>query len=352
LVERHRAYWLWLGRLETSMLAQELQPFAVHKPIYICGLARSGSTLLHEVVASHPAVATHRIKDYPMIFTPCWWRRATAQLRPQAPLERPHQDRVMITRDSPDAIEEMVWMAFFPHCHDPTVSNLVPAGSRHPEFETFYGAHIRKLLLAEKATRYAAKANYHIARLPYLVRLFPDARVLIPIRAPVSHIASLVRQQRIFSAGQRRQPRALAHMRRTGHFEFGLDRRPMNLGDGAKTQRIVQAWSAGEEIRGHALYWDMVHCYLARLLAQDERVRAAALIVPFETMCAAPRETLQAVLHHCELTDVADIVDQRAAQVRFPDYYESGLAPEDVKVIHAETATTARGWGYAARAER
>ena len=29
----------------------------------------------------------------------------------------------MVTTDSPDAIEEMLWLAFFPRCHDPAVSN-------------------------------------------------------------------------------------------------------------------------------------------------------------------------------------------------------------------------------------
>src|SRR5881628_3493740 len=82
LVHRHRDFWLWLGRLESSRLAEELQQLPIRMPIYVCGLARSGSTLLHEIVCSHPCVATHRIKDYPMVFTPYWWRRATANLRP------------------------------------------------------------------------------------------------------------------------------------------------------------------------------------------------------------------------------------------------------------------------------
>jgi hypothetical protein len=232
-------------------------------PVYVCGLARSGSTLLHEIVASHPSVATQRMKDYPMIFTPYWWRRATANLRPQEPRERPHRDKVMVTTESPDALEEMLWMAFFSRCHDPSRTMVMGAGDRHPAFESFYQAHIRKLLLAEGKTRYAAKANYHIARLPYLVRLLPDAKFIIPVRAPADHIASLMRQHRWFSKGQRKYRRALAFMQRSGHFEFGLDRRPMNLGDGKRVQEIVEAWAAGDEVRGLAMYWDMVYGYLA-----------------------------------------------------------------------------------------
>jgi hypothetical protein len=346
LVQRWPAFWLWLGRLESSRLAEQLSGVVVRRPIYVCGLARSGSTLLHEVVSSAPGVATHRVKDYPMVFTPYWWRRATANLRPQPPRERAHQDRVMVTTDSPDALEEMLWMAFFPRCHDPTVSNLLGARDHHPAFESFYDLHIRKLLLAEGATRYAAKANYHVARLSYLARMFPDARFLLPVRAPATHIASLMRQHRLFSQGQRQHPRALAYMRRSGHFEFGLDRRPIHLGEEKRVRRIREAWAAGDEVRGLAMYWDMVYGYLAELLTSNSRVREATLVVRFESLCAAPTETLRAVLAHCSLADADSVVERHAPGIRSPNYYESNLSPEDLAVIRAETAATAHLWGY------
>jgi hypothetical protein len=194
-VQRQRQFLLQLGRLESSLLARELSSIPLTTPVYVCGLARSGSTLLHEVVASHEGVATQRVKDYPLVYTPYWWRRAAARLRPTPPRERAHQDRIMITPDSPDALEEMVWMAFFPTSHDPRVSNCVGAGESHPAFEEFYRAHLGKLLLAEGANRYVAKANHHVTRLPYLLRLFPDARLILAVRAPEAHIASLARQR-------------------------------------------------------------------------------------------------------------------------------------------------------------
>jgi hypothetical protein len=346
LVHRHRDFWLWLGRLETSWLEQHLAAAPLRMPIYVSGLARSGSTILHEVVSAPAGVATHRLKDYPFLFTPYWWRRATRNLRPQAPRERPHRDRVFVTTESPDALEEMLWMAFFPRCHDPSISNLLGAGDSHPAFQSFYRAHIRKLLLAEGASRYAAKANYHVARLAYLVRLFPDARFVVPVRAPAGHVASLLRQQQWFSAGQRKEPRALAYMQRSGHFEFGLDRRPMNLGDAGRVRQVQEAWAAGQEVRGLALYWDMVYGYLARLLATDARVRSATLVVRYETLCASPEETLHAVLSHCQLSPADDIVARFATGICYPTYYASPFSTQDLEVIWQETATTASLWGY------
>lgn len=344
-VQRYPRFWLRLARRETASLERQLANLPVRMPIYISGLARSGSTLLHEAVAAHPTVATQRVKDYPLVFTPYWWRRAAAKLPPGAPRERVHRDGVIVTSESPDALEEMLWMAFFPGCHDPARCNLLGCDDEQPAFDAIYKAHLQKLLLAESKTRYAAKANYHVARLAYLVRLFPDARFIIPVREPAAHIASLMRQHAWFSQGERSHPRSLAYMQRTGHFEFGLDRRPMNLGDFARIGQILNAWNAGDEVLGLAIYWDMVYAYLAQLLDRDDEIRSAALVIRFEDICHTPEPTLARIFDHCQLLGADDICQPFAARVREPHQAHS-FSKDELQIICRETAATARRWGY------
>jgi len=346
LVHHFRGLFLGLGRLETNLLADELATVPVKMPIFICGLARSGSTLLHEIVSSCPGVASHRLKDYPLVYTPYWWRRATARMKPSEPRERPHRDRIRITSESPDALEEMLWMAFFPRCHDPSVSGVLTARDRNVDFEAFYPAHLRKLLLVEKAGRYAAKANYHVARLSYLARLFPDARFIIPVRSPAGHIASLVRQHAWFSRGQQQNARALAFMRRSGHFEFGRDRRPINLGDTDCVRKILEAWEQGDDVRGWARYWAMVYGFLAHQLANDAKIRSAARIIRFEDLCATPEQTIRGMLDHCQLDGGHEMSARYAPKISAPEYYKSAFSPRDVEIIREETADVARQWGY------
>src|SRR5260370_4548133 len=98
-------------------------------------------------------------------------------------------------------------------------------------------------------------------------------------------------------------------MQRSGHFEFGLDRRPINPGDGERVRQIQRDWATGQEVRGWARYWDMVHAYLAGLLETDARVRRAAKVVRFESLCDAPAEHLREMLAHCALPDADRLVD-------------------------------------------
>ena len=74
-MERHPNFWIKLGNLESRFLRDDLGEIKIERPIYVAGLARSGSTFLLEALASHETTVTHRYKDFPPVFTPYWWHR-------------------------------------------------------------------------------------------------------------------------------------------------------------------------------------------------------------------------------------------------------------------------------------
>src|SRR5690606_28562713 len=145
--------------------------------------------------------------------------------------------------------------------------------------------HIRKMLLIRGGKRYLSKANYNLTRLAYLHKLFPDARFVLPVRDPVWHIASLQQQHERFCREHLRDTRLQRHMSRSGHFEFGLDRRPANSGATAMNSTIRECWSTGRETEGWALYWQDLYAQVADSLTQDEALRRATLVVDYDALC-------------------------------------------------------------------
>src|SRR5918996_5579648 len=101
LVEGYPALFLRLGRWEADWAEEALAAQPIDRPIYVTGLARSGSTILLELLAAHPDVATHRYKDFPLLQIPVWWNwfLDRASKRETAPVERAHKDRIQITPD-------------------------------------------------------------------------------------------------------------------------------------------------------------------------------------------------------------------------------------------------------------
>jgi hypothetical protein len=346
LVERYPNLWIRLGDMETRLLRDRIDGAVIDRPIYVAGLARSGSTILLELLARHPDTASHRYRDFPLVLAPwAWnWFVDRAARTEHVAQERAHRDRIKITPESPEAFEELVWMAFHPALHDPSRSALFDEAASHPRFEAFYRDHIRKLLVLRSATRYLAKGNYNVTRLRYLKKLFPGARFVVPVRDPVWHVASLMKQHRLFTAAERDDERVLHHMRRSGHFEFGLDRRPINVGEDGAARAIRDLWQGGQEVAGWAAYWAAVYGHVAEILEAPE-LGEAALVVRYEDLCSDPGATMTAILDHCALSD-AGVADIARTTVAPPAYYEPSFTPSERRAIREATQAVAARFGY------
>lgn len=347
-IANHPRRWIALGNFDTRIAADAIDGVKIEQPVFVAGLARSGSTILLETLARHPDAATHRYRDYPPVFTPFLWNRFV-DLAPgskNVAVERTHADGIEITPESPEAFEEMIWMAFFDHLHDIDHSNVLGGDVSNPAFENFYKEHIRKLIHVRGGRRYISKANYLVTRMEYLLSMFPDARFVLPVRDPVWHIASLAKQHDLFCRGEAGNPKALHHMQHVGHFEFGLDRRPINTGDVHATQEIAELWQTGKEVEGWAKYWSNLHHFLADRLEANEALRAATLVVHYEDFVANPRSILEKLFTHTGLANASPIIDAVAPTIHAPDYYRPKFSDAEIALIRDLTGIAAERFGY------
>jgi hypothetical protein len=351
LTERCGRLMLGLGNLESRWYRDRIEAVAIDRPTYVTGLARAGSTIVLELLSAHPDTATHRYRDFPPVQVPLWWNRFLDLLprRPAPAAERAHKDGLVVSAESPEAFEEVLWAAFFPQVHDVSQSAVLGRGERHPAFERFYRDHLRKMLLLRRGKRYLAKNNYAVTRLAYLHALFPDARFVIPVRAPEAHVASLVKQHRLFCREECRDARILAHMRRLRHYEFGLDRRPIHIGDAEAVGAAQRLWDAGEDARGYAVQWSSVYGHVLGQLANNARLAAASLIVRYEDLCDDPEVALATILDHCGLDASRVDLAALAGRLHRPDYYRPRFTDSERAAIASETATVAASLGYAAQ---
>ena len=334
-----RPSWRRLGDLESSVLREQLEGVPISRPIYIAGLARSGSTILLEMLAAHPDAATHQYRDFWSIFTPVWAAQASQRVRTRKtePRERSHGDGIMITPESPEAMEEMLWMEFFPQAHDPRTSQVLGAQTCHPNFETYYRDHLRKLLWVRGKPRYVSKANYNLTRLEFLHSLFPDARFVLPIREPRQHIASLQKQHQLLTQAARYHPRSVKYLERVGHFEFGARRIPINAGDTPVIESILNLWQHGEEVRGWARYWAHLYGFLAERLEANAELRSASIVVHYGRLCDRSPEVLEQLFTHCELPHAEKVIRKYADALQRPDYYRTHFSDADLSAIEEET---------------
>lgn len=339
-----------LGHLESRLLRRRLARWPVDRPIYVVGIARAGTTVTLELLHNHPAVATHRYYHLPIPFLPHWSGRliSALPLATAAPVERIHADRLRITKDSPEMVEERIWMAYFEHLHTERQTNVLDARTRNPPFEGAYTDHIRKVCLAQARPRYAAKNNNLVTRLPYLHHLFADARFVLIVRHPVAHVASLHKQQRLFMDLCTADPTLVRYLDIVGHYEFGPHQRFIHVGQDDAMQRIRALWRSHRFAEALATYWASVYGHVADVLAADPGLAAATRVVRYEDLCRDSGPIIDGILRHTDLAP-EPFTETRAhytATLTEPDYYRHGFSDAEVGAIEEITAPVASRYGY------
>ena len=322
LIEKYPQYFIKLGKIENWWQLENISEIKIIKPLYVSGLARSGTTILLEKLNEHPDTASHQYRDFPLVHIPVSWNwflnRATNHSYDK--VERAHKDGIFITPDSPEAMEEILWMAFFPHCHQPLKTNTMDNSIENTDFETFYPEHVKKIIYIRNAKRYLAKGNYNISRIEYILKLFPDAKFIITIRNPLRHIASLMKQQKLFCDFESKDEKVLNYMRRVGHFEFGLDRRPINMGNNDIINNIQSLWKNNKEVEGWAFYWTYIYDTVFQLITSNNKVSSQVLFIHYSDICNNPVKTLNKIYDHCELEINQEFIDNQADSLKAPNY--------------------------------
>jgi hypothetical protein len=339
-----------LAKIETLLSREEIDALTIDKPIYITGLARAGTTIILEMLSKHPYLATHKYRHFPLPYFPHRFSRIIDQSRFfTRPRERIHKDGIIVNRESPEAVEEIFWQDFFINNHHEKVSSVIGENVSNPDFEQFYRDHIRKLLINQKRPRYLAKNNYNITRLEYLHHIFPSVKILLIIRNPVNHIASLIKQTKLFIEMEQKNPLLADWHKLTGHSEFGHYQKCINTGNAEIIRKIRRLWKNEETyVKGWAYYWSSIYDYVMDLLEVNGEIRKSVFIVKHEDLCEHPAETIDKILKHTELP-LDNFEKARQYYIRHlhkPTYYSPNFSKQELVDIAEITDLTASRFGY------
>lgn len=339
-----------LGNLESKLLGRKLRGAAVDRPIYICGLPRAGTTISLQMLSEHPDVGTHKYADFLMPYAPYAWNWIFPKVpvnTMKEPVARIHRDRISVTRDSVEMVEEIIWDRFF-DLYDESKPSTLDATTSNPAFEKFYRENIAKLLLVHHRSRYASKAIMCVLRMQYIRKFFPDARFLLYVRNPIDQIASILKQDRIFDEVATNDPRQIEILEMTAHHEFGSHQVLANVGNGEQIREIRAMLDAGDKVRARIRVWAYIYDFVQRQLAADPSLREAVEVVRYEDLCSTPSETIDRIIAHAELPE-APFRATRAAyaeKLSFPDYYKPSFSPAELADIVNVTGDVAAKFGY------
>jgi hypothetical protein len=284
-----------------------------------------------EALAGLPEFAAATYRHMPFTLAPLIWQRFSHRFAREGAISgRAHGDGIAVGLDSPEAFEEMLWMAFWSGHYRAGAILPWSADADAPGFAEFFRRHMAKIVMLQgpPARRYLSKNNANIARLGLIERLFPDATVVVQVRDPFAQVASLRRQHARFGALHARDPFARAYMEGLGHFEFGAALRPIAFAEPAPDRSAA----AGPDF--WLAYW--ADAYEWVLDTAGDRV----VFVDHDGLSAAPERHLPPLAEALGLAKPAALA---AAAARFrparPVAPPEGAAPalvERAAAVHAE----------------
>jgi hypothetical protein len=286
-------------------------------PVYICGLARSGTTLLLRLLSRHTAFRSLSYRAMPFVLAPNLWRRLSGGgHRPSLAVERVQGDGLVVDTDSVEAFEEVFWRTFDPGLDE--AGSCYGPGTPDAAIHTF--AQYRSMVVhprprgATPPPRYLSKNNNNLVRLSALCA-DGAATVLMMYRDPIMTARSLHRQHLKFSAPA--HPFVQDYMRWLGHREFGPGHLPFCF-----ASPHMAAGLDPSEPDYWLDYWTAVYRHV---LAQwGSRLR----LIDYDALCRSPQDSLMRIFaaldEHADIEALACDV-RTAPQAAPPIEFSAGL---------------------------
>jgi hypothetical protein len=303
---------LTVADIEKTVLRRVYRDIEADRPIFITSLPRAGTTILLEALYRFPSLATHLYRDMPFVLAPLFWSKLSGSFRKSAELVgRAHGDGLQIGYDSPEAFEEIMWRTFWPEKYNKDCISLWGPEDDKEEAREFFYEHFRKIIALrlgdrKRDGRYMSKNNANIARLDLICKMFNHAKIIVPVRNPIEHAASLLRQHLHFARMHRTDPFTRQYMEDIGHYEFGDLRRPIAFPGyesflSEKDPLTIDYWLA---------YWISAFEYV---FARLEKV----ILISYEHICMDAKRTLANL---CEQLDIPteDSLEEAASLFREP----------------------------------
>lgn len=270
---------------------------AAQGAVYVCGLARSGTTILLRILDAIPELQSLTYRAMPFVLAPNLWRAAHGARHRSVPeVMRAHKDGLFVDLDSPEGLEEVFWNTFG-HAIRDTTSRTLDYQTPSPATLAAF-ADYRSLVANPKGgttvpgrppKRYLSKNNNNLMRIASLCA-DPSARVLLNYRDPVDTARSLYRQHQGFCEAQAAERFTRKYMGWLAHHEFGLDHLPF-----AFARAYMVPGLQPEDPNYWLDYWSAVHHHI--LLQQPHNLH----LVNHDALCSQPARVLGQVLETLSL---------------------------------------------------
>jgi omega-hydroxy-beta-dihydromenaquinone-9 sulfotransferase len=313
---------------EQAIYENKSKKVLISKPIFIVGCHRSGTTILHEMLAHHPDLAFFtNASSYSPKSPICANLIANIMLGDEK-IERFVKDGMQVSCNFPSEGIRL-WECYATdgdtYCLDESYDN--------PEMEHYLKLTIQKHLRYFDADRFINKNLDNSARIRYLNKLFPDAYFIHIIRDPRAVCQSLLK------------------FRQAAANFFGAEHRHATSGVKSRTWSEIRPFWDCDPISSIGLLWrDVIETVEAsrQFIAPEQDLE-----LRYEDFAGNPRTHLENTVQFCQLSwnkDIERLFTQAAGNVSLcdrNDVWKQRFSPQEIAKLTAIVDSKMHQYGYA-----
>jgi len=227
-----------LFEIENDLFSDRFEHIEPECEVFVTGLPRAGTTLILDLLYRTGEFSAFTYRQMPFVMSPLIWSKLSRPFQKVAESkERAHGDGVQVSFDSPEAFEEIIWLAYLrKKIVNSSYRSVLASGEHSEEVSYALRSAIKKLIYLDQSQndrpvkrRYLSKNNANTSRIDIVTQLFPSSTILVPFRAPASQVRSLMEQHARFLTEHQEEKFSQRYMSWLGHFEFGGMFRPINF---------------------------------------------------------------------------------------------------------------------------
>ena len=219
--------FLFLSNFENTFF--KVDKIQIDNPVFICGMARSGTTFLTHLLSSSNYFSTFKYKYLPFYKIPIFWSYFhNLFYYGQKKRQRLHGDSLKIDINSPDSFEELIWKNYLEDYELKGYWQKIES-DQFVELSKNLDTFIKKTIYINKVSRYLSKNNNNIFRIKFLLNKFPNSKIIIVIRNPVDLAFSSAKVHFKFLKYHKTIKNFSDELSELGHYEFGFQRKMFNL---------------------------------------------------------------------------------------------------------------------------
>lgn len=219
---------IFLFDLEKKIYLTKFKAEQINPNVFITGLPRSGTTAFLELLYSSKQFASFQYSDMPFILSPNLRKNFIFNFNKNFnKIERYHQDKIYIDKNSPEAFDEVFFRIFDgkKYINKNNLEIYTPQDDILKNYENL----IKLCKISKKKNRYLSKNNNHIIRIKKLSQYFNNDFFFILFRNPLDFAISSDSTNKNFFALQTENIFAKNYIKFLGHYEFGIDSKHINF---------------------------------------------------------------------------------------------------------------------------